>query len=67
MSVEDDYRRRAEALLRLAAAADNMKQRGDLIDQALHFHNLAMDAHAHGGALGHDDDDSIKRQGQEQA
>lgn len=45
MSDEDEYRAKAEALLRLASSADNMKLRGELIDQAMHWHNLAMDAH----------------------
>lgn len=45
MSDEDEYRAKADALLRLASAADNMKLRGELIDQAMHWHNLAMDAH----------------------
>ncbi len=45
MPDEDEYRAKAEALLRLASAADNMKQRGELIDQAMYWHNLAMDAH----------------------
>jgi hypothetical protein len=45
MSDEDDYRAKAEALLRLASGADNMKLRGELIDQAMHWHNLALDAH----------------------
>lgn len=44
MADEHDYRARAEALLRQACATDNMKQRGELIDQAMHWHNLAMDA-----------------------
>jgi hypothetical protein len=45
MTDEDEYRAKAEALLRLASGADNMKLRGELIDQAMHWHNLAMDAH----------------------
>lgn len=44
MAKENDYRARAEALLRQASATDNMKQRGELIDQAMYWHNLAMDA-----------------------
>lgn len=44
MPSEDEYRAKAEALLRLASATDNMKRRGELIDQAMHWHNLAMDA-----------------------
>ena len=45
MPDEDEYRAKAEGLLRLASVTDNMKLRGDLIDQAMHWHNLAMDAH----------------------
>lgn len=45
MSREDEYRRRAEALLNLAAGADNMNERGRLIDEAMHWHNLALDLH----------------------
>jgi hypothetical protein len=45
MTREDEYRRRAEALLRLAAGSDNMKERGRLIDEAMHWHNLALDQH----------------------
>ena len=44
MSSEDDCRERAEALLRLAAAADNMRDRGRLIDEAMHWHNRALEA-----------------------
>lgn len=46
----DDYRRRAERLLRKASAESNMAERGRLIDEALHWHNLAMDSREH-----HDD------------
>lgn len=42
---EDTYRNRAEALLKAAAETDNMKMRGELIDQAMYWHNLAMNAH----------------------
>ena len=47
MSDSDIYRRRAEALLHDAAAATNMAERGRLIDEAIHWHNLAMDADGH--------------------
>lgn len=40
---EQDYRERAEALLKLAAGADNMNERGRLIDEAMHWHNRALD------------------------
>ncbi|MDB5416877.1 MAG: hypothetical protein JWP50_296 [Phenylobacterium sp.] len=43
----DDYRHKAERFLRQAAAAANMAERGRLIDEALHWHNLAMDARQH--------------------
>jgi hypothetical protein len=40
----DRYRRQAEELLRKAAETENMKQRGELIDEAMRWHNLAMEA-----------------------
>jgi hypothetical protein len=43
MPSEDDYRSQAEALLRLAAAADNMRDRSRLIDEAMHWHNRAVE------------------------
>jgi len=42
---EDHYRRNAEALLRRAAEATNMAERGRLIDEAMQWHNRAIDAH----------------------
>lgn len=50
MSSEDDYRSQAEALLRLAAATDNMRDRSRLIDEAMHWHNRALDARDSGGS-----------------
>jgi hypothetical protein len=44
MSESDTYRRRAETLLRKASEAVNMKERSQLIDEAMHWHMLAMDA-----------------------
>jgi hypothetical protein len=44
MSDSDTYRRRAEVLLRKAAEAANMKERSRLIDEAMHWHMLAMEA-----------------------
>jgi len=44
MSDSDTYRRRAEALLRKAAETANMKERGQLIDEAMHWHMLAVEA-----------------------
>jgi len=42
MSESDDYRRKADQLLSRAAQAENMAERGRLIDEALHWHNIAM-------------------------
>lgn len=56
MSDEDVYRGRAEALLKLAAGADNMKERSRLIDEAMHWHNLALSAHAPESAVSYDDE-----------
>lgn len=55
--MSEDYRRKAEALLRQASETQNMKERGRLIDEAMHWHNLAIDAHAHGDRLDHDNDE----------
>lgn len=57
MANEHDYRAKAEALLRQASATDNMKQRGELIDQAMYWHNLAMDAHEDAYILLNDNED----------
>lgn len=43
MPSEEDYRSQAEALLRLAATADNMRDRSRLIDEAMHWHNRAVE------------------------
>ena len=40
-------RRRADALLMEATRTPNMKERGWLIDEAMHWHNLAMDCDGH--------------------
>ena len=47
MSDAETYRRKAEALLRQAAETSNMKDRGRLIDEAMHWHTLALDARDH--------------------
>lgn len=60
MSSEEDYRRQAEALLRLAAAADNMRDRGRLIDEAMHWHNRALAAHEDGEASPGADPDELR-------
>jgi hypothetical protein len=62
MANENDYRAQAEALLRQASATDNMKQRGELIDQAMYWHNLAMDAHQDAYTILNDneDDESVE-------
>lgn len=46
MPSEADYRSQAEALLRLAAATDNMRDRSDLIDEATRWNALAAKARA---------------------
>lgn len=56
MAHEDEYRQRAEALLSLAAGTDNMKERGRLIDEAMHWHNLALDLHDSGLFRANDND-----------
>jgi hypothetical protein len=38
-------RRKADALLTEAAGVVNMKERGRLIDEAIHWHGLALEAH----------------------
>ena len=59
MSDADHYRRRAERLLSQAAQAENMAERGRLIDEALHWHNLALDHTGHAnGRLNDNDGDS---------
>jgi hypothetical protein len=47
MADADDCRRRAEALLTEAAHTVNMRLRSRLIDEAMHWHNLALEADGH--------------------
>ena len=54
MPSEDDYRSQAEALLRLAAASDNMRDRSRLIDEAMHWHNRAVEVRDEVGDPGDD-------------
>lgn len=51
----DAYRRKAEILLRRAADAPNLEDRGRLVDEALHWHNLAVASHS--SRETHDNDD----------
>ncbi len=51
------YRRKADTLLQQAAGASNMKERGALIDEALHWHNLALDASDHDDGRANDNGD----------
>lgn len=53
---QDAYTRKAEELLNRAAQAENMKERGRLIDEAMHFHNLAVEVYAHSTAHANDDE-----------
>lgn len=55
MPSEDDYRTQAEALLRLAAASDNMRDRSRLIDEAMHWHNRAVEVREGVGGSGEED------------
>lgn len=41
----DDFRRKADALLQEAAQTSNMRDRSRLIDEAMRWHNMALDAH----------------------
>jgi len=54
-------RRKAEALLTEASRVTNMKERGRLIDEAMHWHTLAMDAHGHHDGRLNDNDDADGR------
>lgn len=40
----DEFRRKADELLSLAAAEADMKKRSHLIDEAAHWHRKALDA-----------------------
>ena len=53
----DTYLRKAEALLSRAAHAENMAERSRLIDEALHWHNLALQAEGHSELRLHDNDE----------
>lgn len=44
MTLAEEHQRRADALLRLATAADNMRDRSRLIQEAVAWHNLAIEA-----------------------
>jgi hypothetical protein len=65
MSEADSWRRKADRLLSDAAKASNMLERGRLIDEAMHFHRLAMDAtgHADGRLNDNADDDGLEANG----
>jgi hypothetical protein len=41
----DAYRRKADALLKEATDAENLVERGRLIDEAIRWHRLAVDTH----------------------
>jgi hypothetical protein len=49
------YQRKAEALLRKAADTADMRERGRLIDEAYHWHRLALEGPS--ASTGHDNDD----------
>jgi hypothetical protein len=49
MSVHE-YRQRAEELLDRAARTTDLRMRSAVLEQALMWHHLAVEAHAHRGA-----------------
>jgi hypothetical protein len=51
MSVHE-YRQRAEELLDRAARTTDLRMRSAVLEQALMWHHLAVEAHAHRGARG---------------
>lgn len=58
MSEADHYRRRAETLLKQASETANMKERGQLIDEAMRWHMAAVDANGHASDRLNDNRDS---------
>ena len=60
MSDSDTYRRRAEALLTKAAETPNMRERSRLIDEAMHWHMLALEAHEAAERINDNDDDAAE-------
>jgi hypothetical protein len=54
MADAEHCRRKAEALLIEASRATNLKERARYIDEAMHWHNLALDAHEHRGGRPND-------------
>lgn len=70
MTDPEIYRRKAEVLLREAAQTTNMLERGRLIDEAMYWHNLALEATGHPAtrladhfADNDDDDDGLEATG----
>jgi hypothetical protein len=59
MSSEEEYQRKADALLRLATSTDNMRERSQLIDEAMRWHNLAMEEHDGKLEPANDDEDDL--------
>lgn len=59
MPSEEDFRSQAEALLRLAAATENMRDRGHLIDEAMHWHNRALEVREAARTLDDSDDPGV--------
>lgn len=60
MPSEEDYRSQAEALLRLAANTDNMRDRSRLIDEAMHWHNRALEVRESGEEGGRADGEGAR-------
>jgi hypothetical protein len=55
-------RRKAEALLTEAARATNLKERGRYIDEAMHWHSLALDANGRRDGRLNDNEDEDGRE-----
>jgi hypothetical protein len=62
MSEADTWRRKADHLLGEASKTSNMRERGRLIDEAMHFHRLAMDATGHESGRLRDSTDGAGRE-----
>lgn len=60
MTREEEYKRKADALLRLAADAADMRTRSSLIDRAAHWHKRAMEEHELNNAPAHGGDDATE-------
>jgi len=53
---EEEYKRKADAFLKLAGDAADMQTRSSLIDRAAYWHNLAMEEREASAGRAHGDD-----------